>query len=184
MVGVGDTERLLPLQAFFTERYLQEHPEAHEKIEKLKDLIAWQVSVGTQPRGAQGGGRGVVTSGFATYSAAHRFALLLVLLRTPHLSSEGRSPERAVPAEGVRVDAACSTSERLGAAASRAVQGHEARFSWELCPPTLPALGSSLLAGVFSRGRRAGCWLVKPTAGWVQSSGGGMSGTGGCRLPK
>uniref|UniRef100_G1NWY2 Dedicator of cytokinesis 1 n=1 Tax=Myotis lucifugus TaxID=59463 RepID=G1NWY2_MYOLU len=29
--------------AFFTERYLQEHPEAHEKIEKLKDLIAWQI---------------------------------------------------------------------------------------------------------------------------------------------
>ncbi|KAG8517471.1 Dedicator of cytokinesis protein 1 [Galemys pyrenaicus] len=31
------------LQAFFTERYLQEHPEAHDKIEKLKDLIAWQI---------------------------------------------------------------------------------------------------------------------------------------------
>ncbi|KAI5175063.1 Dedicator Of Cytokinesis Protein 1 [Manis pentadactyla] len=30
-------------KAFFTERYLQEHPEAHEKIEKLKDLIAWQL---------------------------------------------------------------------------------------------------------------------------------------------
>lgn len=30
-------------QAFFTDRYLQEHPEAHEQIEKLKDLIAWQV---------------------------------------------------------------------------------------------------------------------------------------------
>ncbi|KAB0384688.1 hypothetical protein FD755_006605 [Muntiacus reevesi] len=30
-------------KAFFTERYLQEHPEAHEKIEKLKDLIAWQI---------------------------------------------------------------------------------------------------------------------------------------------
>ncbi|XP_019509731.1 PREDICTED: dedicator of cytokinesis protein 1 [Hipposideros armiger] len=30
-------------KAFFTERYLQEHPEAHEQIEKLKDLIAWQI---------------------------------------------------------------------------------------------------------------------------------------------
>uniref|UniRef100_G3UNP9 Dedicator of cytokinesis 1 n=1 Tax=Loxodonta africana TaxID=9785 RepID=G3UNP9_LOXAF len=30
-------------KAFFTERYLQEHPESHEKIEKLKDLIAWQI---------------------------------------------------------------------------------------------------------------------------------------------
>lgn len=30
-------------KAFFTDRYLQEHPEAHEKIEKLKDLIAWQI---------------------------------------------------------------------------------------------------------------------------------------------
>ncbi|XP_004701293.1 dedicator of cytokinesis protein 1 [Echinops telfairi] len=30
-------------KAFFTERYLQEHPEGHEKIEKLKDLIAWQI---------------------------------------------------------------------------------------------------------------------------------------------
>jgi hypothetical protein len=30
-------------QAFFTDRYLQEHPEAHGQIEKLKDLIAWQV---------------------------------------------------------------------------------------------------------------------------------------------
>lgn len=38
-----------PHQAFFTDRYLQEHPEAHEKIEKLKDLIAWQVSVGWPP---------------------------------------------------------------------------------------------------------------------------------------
>lgn len=56
MVGAVGTEWLPPLQAFFTERYLQEHPEAHEKIEKLKDLIAWQVSLGTQPRGAQGTG--------------------------------------------------------------------------------------------------------------------------------
>ena len=59
MVGVQNaswgsrcTERLpLSPQAFFTERYLQEHPEAHEKIEKLKDLIAWQVGVQTQPQG-------------------------------------------------------------------------------------------------------------------------------------
>ena len=31
------------LQAFFTEKYIQEHPEDQEKIDKLKDLIAWQV---------------------------------------------------------------------------------------------------------------------------------------------
>ncbi|KAE8590306.1 hypothetical protein XENTR_v10018012 [Xenopus tropicalis] len=30
-------------KAFFTEKYMQEHPEDNEKIEKLKDLIAWQV---------------------------------------------------------------------------------------------------------------------------------------------
>ncbi|XP_005995870.1 dedicator of cytokinesis protein 1 isoform X2 [Latimeria chalumnae] len=30
-------------KAFFTEKYMQEHPEDHEKIEKLKDLIAWQI---------------------------------------------------------------------------------------------------------------------------------------------
>ncbi|XP_066457243.1 dedicator of cytokinesis protein 1 isoform X2 [Eleutherodactylus coqui] len=30
-------------KAFFTEKYMQEHPEDLEKIEKLKDLIAWQV---------------------------------------------------------------------------------------------------------------------------------------------
>ncbi|XP_038599409.1 dedicator of cytokinesis protein 1 isoform X1 [Tachyglossus aculeatus] len=30
-------------KAFFTERYLQEQPDDHEKIEKLKDLIAWQI---------------------------------------------------------------------------------------------------------------------------------------------
>ncbi|KAM4636036.1 dedicator of cytokinesis protein 1 isoform 2-T2 [Discoglossus pictus] len=29
-------------KAFFTEKYMQEHPEDHEKIEKVKDLIAWQ----------------------------------------------------------------------------------------------------------------------------------------------
>lgn len=48
-------------QAFFTERYVQEHPEAHEQIEKLKDLIAWQVNVHQQPHRAGGGGgeRGV-----------------------------------------------------------------------------------------------------------------------------
>lgn len=35
---------LLPLlQAFFNDKYIQEHPEDLEKIEKLKDLIAWQV---------------------------------------------------------------------------------------------------------------------------------------------
>lgn len=42
-------------QAFFTERYLQEHPEAHEKIEKLKDLIAWQVTVQRQLQGPRRG---------------------------------------------------------------------------------------------------------------------------------
>ncbi|OCT71603.1 dedicator of cytokinesis protein 1 isoform X2 [Xenopus laevis] len=30
-------------KAFFTEKYMQEHPEDNENIEKLKDLIAWQV---------------------------------------------------------------------------------------------------------------------------------------------
>uniref|UniRef100_A0A4W4HM09 Dedicator of cytokinesis 1 n=1 Tax=Electrophorus electricus TaxID=8005 RepID=A0A4W4HM09_ELEEL len=30
-------------KAFFTERYIQEHPEDQEKIDKLKDLIAWQI---------------------------------------------------------------------------------------------------------------------------------------------
>ncbi|XP_069467585.1 dedicator of cytokinesis protein 1 isoform X2 [Ambystoma mexicanum] len=30
-------------KAFFTEKYTQEHPEDHEKIEKLKELIAWQI---------------------------------------------------------------------------------------------------------------------------------------------
>ncbi|XP_023686613.1 dedicator of cytokinesis protein 1 isoform X1 [Paramormyrops kingsleyae] len=30
-------------KAFFTEKYTQEHPEDLEKIEKLKDLIAWQI---------------------------------------------------------------------------------------------------------------------------------------------
>jgi len=35
----------LPLpQAFFNDKYIQEHPEDLEKIEKLKDFIAWQVS--------------------------------------------------------------------------------------------------------------------------------------------
>lgn len=33
---------LLP-QAFFNDKYVQEHSEDLEKIEKLKDLIAWQV---------------------------------------------------------------------------------------------------------------------------------------------
>jgi len=32
------------LQAFFTEKYLQEHPEDQDKIELLKQLIALQVS--------------------------------------------------------------------------------------------------------------------------------------------
>lgn len=32
-----------PFQAFFNDKYVQEHPEDLEKIEKLKDLIAWQV---------------------------------------------------------------------------------------------------------------------------------------------
>uniref|UniRef100_A0A803TRK2 Dedicator of cytokinesis 1 n=1 Tax=Anolis carolinensis TaxID=28377 RepID=A0A803TRK2_ANOCA len=30
-------------KAFFTEKYMYDHPEDHEKIEKLKDLIAWQI---------------------------------------------------------------------------------------------------------------------------------------------
>ncbi|XP_062330716.1 dedicator of cytokinesis protein 1 isoform X2 [Osmerus eperlanus] len=30
-------------KAFFTDRYIQEHPEDKEKIDKLKDLIAWQI---------------------------------------------------------------------------------------------------------------------------------------------
>ncbi|KAM6306099.1 dedicator of cytokinesis protein 1 isoform 6-T6 [Aegotheles albertisi] len=30
-------------KAFFTEKYMHEHPEDHDKIEKLKDLIAWQI---------------------------------------------------------------------------------------------------------------------------------------------
>nr|XP_031361171.1 dedicator of cytokinesis protein 1 [Lonchura striata domestica] len=30
-------------KAFFTEKYMLEHPEDHDKIEKLKDLIAWQI---------------------------------------------------------------------------------------------------------------------------------------------
>ncbi|XP_056384853.1 dedicator of cytokinesis protein 1 [Hyla sarda] len=30
-------------KAFFTEKYMQEHPEDLEKIDKVKDLIAWQV---------------------------------------------------------------------------------------------------------------------------------------------
>ncbi|MED6261912.1 Dedicator of cytokinesis protein 1 [Ataeniobius toweri] len=30
-------------KAFFNDKYIQEHPEDHEKIEKLKDLIAWQM---------------------------------------------------------------------------------------------------------------------------------------------
>ncbi|KTF89594.1 hypothetical protein cypCar_00033458 [Cyprinus carpio] len=32
-------------KAFFTEKYTQEHPNDQEKIEKLKDLIAWQVMI-------------------------------------------------------------------------------------------------------------------------------------------
>lgn len=47
----GLSDSLCPHQAFFTERYLQEHPEAHEKIEKLKDLIAWQVNISQQLQG-------------------------------------------------------------------------------------------------------------------------------------
>ena len=31
------------MQAFFQESYLQEHPKDEGNIEKLKDLIAWQV---------------------------------------------------------------------------------------------------------------------------------------------
>ena len=50
----GLSHSLCPHQAFFTERDLQEHPEAHEKIEKLKDLIAWQVNVSRQLQGRDG----------------------------------------------------------------------------------------------------------------------------------
>lgn len=32
------------MQAFFQESYMQEHPEEGVNIEKLKDLIAWQVT--------------------------------------------------------------------------------------------------------------------------------------------
>lgn len=39
----GEAHRALSPQAFFTDRYLQEHPESLAQIEKLKDLIAWQV---------------------------------------------------------------------------------------------------------------------------------------------
>lgn len=63
-------------QAFFTERYLQEHPEALEKIEKLKDLIAWQVNVRAQPHGAAVGGKpslGPDPSGrLSTHAGRHR----------------------------------------------------------------------------------------------------------------
>lgn len=34
-------------QAFFTEKYIQEHPEDQDKIELLKQLIALQVPAGT-----------------------------------------------------------------------------------------------------------------------------------------
>ncbi|KAK2519517.1 hypothetical protein Q9233_011943 [Columba guinea] len=38
-------------KAFFTEKYMHEHPEDHDKIEKLKDLIAWQARLdGLQQR--------------------------------------------------------------------------------------------------------------------------------------
>lgn len=50
----GLSPSLCSHQAFFTERYLQEHPEAHEKIEKLKDLIAWQVNISRQLQGRVG----------------------------------------------------------------------------------------------------------------------------------
>lgn len=33
-----------PLQAFFIDTYIQEHPEDHERIEVLKQLIALQVT--------------------------------------------------------------------------------------------------------------------------------------------
>ncbi|XP_029465888.1 dedicator of cytokinesis protein 1 isoform X4 [Rhinatrema bivittatum] len=35
-------------KAFFTEKYMQKNPEDHEKIEKLKDLIAWQIPLLTE----------------------------------------------------------------------------------------------------------------------------------------
>lgn len=53
----GLSHSLCPHQAFFTERPLQEHPEAHEKIEKPKDLIAGQVNVSQQLQGFVGWGK-------------------------------------------------------------------------------------------------------------------------------
>lgn len=36
------------LQAFFTDEYMQEHPDDRDKLMRLKDLIAWQVrNIGT-----------------------------------------------------------------------------------------------------------------------------------------
>lgn len=57
------------LQAFFTERYLQEHPEAHEKIEKLKDLIAWQVNTSSDSVSGPGSTRDPPAQG--TSARAH-----------------------------------------------------------------------------------------------------------------
>lgn len=31
-------------KAFFTEEYIRDHPEDQEKLNRLKDLIAWQVT--------------------------------------------------------------------------------------------------------------------------------------------
>ena len=50
------------LQAFFQESYLQEHPEDERNIEKLKDLIAWQVQFAAslqQPEGTAAPGHQV-----------------------------------------------------------------------------------------------------------------------------
>lgn len=51
--AAGRTERGL-LQAFFQESYLQEHPEDEGNIEKLKDLIAWQVQPAASLRQRRG----------------------------------------------------------------------------------------------------------------------------------
>lgn len=51
----------LCFQAFFTEKYLQEHPEDQDKIELLKQQIAIQVWNWARAGGAGGeGGRGIL----------------------------------------------------------------------------------------------------------------------------
>lgn len=38
------TELFFLSKAFFTEEYIRDHPEDQEKLNRLKDLIAWQVT--------------------------------------------------------------------------------------------------------------------------------------------